>query len=147
MTLRVGVNRGYAYETLPRLHCSPLRSSGPIAQSRVLEACGRIAESCKIHKLIPAYSTISANVVGQGGLFGLARLLSRHPATVWLTTSYVKIKSPIIPSLTLKSLAGKEVTTVYGDMGVVSRAPARGGEQEKVASRLLWRRPEPQCFE
>ena len=87
-------------------------------------------------------------MTGQGWLCGVARLLSRRPLTDWHTTSYVKIKSPIIQSVPRKSLAGKDGTTVYGDEGVVSRhAPARAGEQEKVVSRLLWRLPSPHLFE
>ena len=39
---------------------------------------------------------------------------------------------PIIPSLTLKSKAGKEATTVYDDKGVVSRrVPADAGESNR----------------
>jgi hypothetical protein len=86
--------------------------------------------SCKSHKIITLYSVISASLVGQGWVCGLARLFSRHLATAWITTSCVKIKSPIIQSLTLKFNAGKEVTKVYGDEGVVSRR-ARRLEQER----------------
>ena len=97
----------------------------PIAWGRVFGTFGRIVTFNATRKFIAVYSTISANVVGQGWLCGLARLLSRHPATTWPTTSYGKLKSPIIPSLTLKSKAGKEVTTVYGDEGVISRRTHR----------------------